>query len=104
MRSLPMVVALAMTAAPCLAQSSAQLEDLKRLTIEELAETDVTSVSRRSERLVDTAAAVSVISSEDLRRMGVMTVPQALQLAGHLHVSAVSGPQYALSARGFAIS
>lgn len=104
MRSFPIVIALAMTAAPCLAQSSAQLEELKRLSIEELAETDVTSVSRRSERLVDTAAAVSVITSEDLRRLGVMSVPEALRLAGHLHVSAVSGPQYAISSRGFAIS
>jgi iron complex outermembrane receptor protein len=64
----------------------------------------VTSVSRRSERLVDTPAAVSVITSEDLRRLGVMTVPEALQLAGHLHVARVSGPQYAISTRGFAIS
>lgn len=104
MRSLSIVIAFAMTATPSLAQSPEQLEGLKRLTIEELAETDVTSVSRRSERLADTAAAVSVISSEDLRRMGVMTVPQALRLAGQLHVSAVSGPQYAISARGFAIS
>lgn len=104
MRTLGLVAAFVMMAAPLAAQSSAQLEDLKRLSIEELADTDVTSVSRRSERLVDTAAAVSVITSEDLRRLGVMSVAQALQLAGHLHVSQVSGPQYAISARGFAIS
>jgi len=104
MRSLPLFVAFTVLAAPGFAQSSAQLEDLKRLSIEELADTDVTSVSRRSERLVDTAAAVSVITDEDLRRLGVMTVPQALRLAGHLHVSNVTGPQYAISARGFAIS
>jgi iron complex outermembrane receptor protein len=104
MRALLFVVAVVMRAAPGEAQSAAQLEDLKRLSIEELAETDVTSVSRRSERLVDTPAAVSVITSEDLRRLGVMTVPEALQLAGHLHVARVSGPQYAISTRGFAIS
>jgi iron complex outermembrane receptor protein len=104
MRSLSVVVAFALIASAAQAQSSAQLEELKRLSIEELAETDVTSVSRRSERLVDTAAAVSIINGEDLRRLGVMSVPQALQLAGHLHVSRVSGPQYAVSARGFAIT
>jgi iron complex outermembrane receptor protein len=104
MRTLPLVVALALMASPLAAQSSAQLEELKRLSIEELAETDITSVSRRSERLADTPAAISVITSEDLRRLGVMTVPHALRLAGHLHVSQVSGPQYAISARGFAIS
>jgi iron complex outermembrane receptor protein len=103
-RSLPLVIVFTLIAARGLAQSQAQLEELKRLSIEELAETDVTSVSRRSERLVDSAAAISVITGEDLRRLGVMSVPQALRLAGHLHVSQVAGPQYAISARGFAIS
>jgi iron complex outermembrane recepter protein len=83
---------------------SGQLDELKQLSIEELADTDVTSASRRIERLADVAAAVSVITGEDLRRMGVMSLAQALQLAGHLHVSRVSGPQYAIAARGFAIS
>lgn len=83
---------------------SGQLEELKQLSIEELVDTDVTSASRRIERLAEVAAAVTVFTGEDLRRMGVMTLPQALRLAGHLHVSQVSGPQYAISARGFAIS
>jgi len=83
---------------------SAQLEALKQLTIEELVDTDVTTASRRIERLADVAAAVTVITGDDLRRMGVMTLPEALRLAGHLHVAQVSGPQYVISARGFAIS
>jgi iron complex outermembrane receptor protein len=103
-RPISFVLVLALIAVPARAQSPAQLEELKRLSIEELAETDVTSVSRRSERLVDSPAAISVITGEDLRRLGVMSVPQALRLAGHLHVAQVSGPQYAISTRGFAIS
>src|SRR6187402_2473126 len=83
---------------------SGQLEELKQLSIEELADTDVTTASRRLERLADVAAAVTVISGEDLRRMGVASLPQALRLAGHLHVAQVSGPQYAITARGFEIS
>ena len=83
---------------------SGQLDELKQLSIEELADTDVTTASRRIERLADVAAAVTVISSEDLRRMGVTTLAQALRLAGQLHVSQISGPQYAITARGFAIS
>jgi iron complex outermembrane recepter protein len=101
---LPLAAAFLLLARLGAAQSTPQLEELKRLSIEELAETDVTSVSRRSERLADAAAAVTVITAEDLRRMGVMNVPQALQLAGQLHVSRVSGPRYAVSARGFAIT
>ncbi|HEX8031807.1 MAG TPA: TonB-dependent receptor, partial [Vicinamibacterales bacterium] len=83
---------------------SGQVEELKQLTIEELADTDVTTASRRIERLGDVAAAVTVITGDDLRRMGVMTLAQALRLAGHLHVAQVTGPQYAITARGFEIS
>jgi len=83
---------------------SRQLEELKQLSIEELVGTDVTTASRRLERLADVAAAVTVISGEDLRRMGVMTLPEALRLAGHLDVVQITGPQYAISARGFTIS
>jgi iron complex outermembrane receptor protein len=83
---------------------SGQLGELKQLSIEELADTDVTSASRRIERLADVAAAITVITGEDLRRMGVMNLAQALRLAGHVHVSQISGPQYGIAARGFAIS
>lgn len=83
---------------------SRQLEELKQLTIEELVGTDVTTASRRLERLADVAAAVTVITGEDLRRMGAMTLPDALRLAGHLDVVQITGPQYAISARGFTIS
>jgi len=83
---------------------SGQLDELKQLSIEELADTDVTSANRRIERLADVAAAITVITGEDLRRMGVTNLAQALRLAGHLHVSQISGPQYGIAARGFAIS
>src|SRR5689334_3726509 len=91
---------------PAFAQTprTGQVDELKQLTIEELVDTDVTSASRRIERLADVAAAVTVITGEDLRRMGVMSLPAALRLAGHLDVTQVSGPQYAISARGFEIS
>jgi iron complex outermembrane receptor protein len=101
--SLLLLLALA-TAASAQTPRSPKLEELKQLSIEELADTDVTTASRRTERLGDVAAAVSVISGEDLRRMGVTTIPQALRLAGHLDVVQISGPQHAISARGFTIS
>jgi iron complex outermembrane recepter protein len=106
---MPWLIAIALIvslAADAIAQTarSGRLEDLKQLSIEELADTDVTSASRRIERLADVAAAITVITGEDLRRMGVMSLAQALRLAGHLHVARVSGPQYAISARGFNIS
>jgi iron complex outermembrane receptor protein len=100
------LVIMVVLAGEVLAQTprSGQLDELKQLSIEELADTDVTSASRRTERLADVAAAITVITGEDLRRMGTMNLAQALRLAGHAHVSQISGPQYGIAARGFSIS
>jgi iron complex outermembrane receptor protein len=84
--------------------SQAQLEGLKRLSIEELAETDITGSGRRPEQLAEIASAVSVITADDLRRYGVMNLAQALRLADTMHVGQVAGPGYAISTRGFNIT
>jgi iron complex outermembrane receptor protein len=84
--------------------SQSQLAELKKLSIEELAETDITGSGRRPEQLEEVAAAVTVITSDDLRRYGVMNMPQALRLAETLHVAQVAGPGYAISERGFNIT
>jgi iron complex outermembrane receptor protein len=76
--------------------------DLKRLTIEELLEIDVTSVSKRIERLSQSAAAVSVLRSEDIRRSGAATLADAMRLADGLDVSRSSGRTWSITARGFA--
>ena len=76
-------------------------QDLKRLSIEELAAIDVTSVSRRAERLSDTAAAVSVIRGEDIRRSGYTTLADAMRLADGLDVARVNSTTWGVSARGF---
>jgi iron complex outermembrane receptor protein len=86
------------------AQSSPQLSELKLLSIEELAETDITGFSRRPEQVDHVAAAVQVITAEELRRYGVMNLPQALRLADTMHVASVGGPQWAISPRGFNIA
>src|SRR5688500_20380803 len=80
--------------------SQAQLAELKKLSIEELAETDITGSGRRPEQLEEVAGAVTVITSDDLRRYGVMNLPQALRLAETLHVAQVAGPGYGHSQRG----
>jgi iron complex outermembrane receptor protein len=70
------------------------------LSIEELANINITSVSRRPERLADAAASVYVITAEDIRRAGVDSLPEALRLAPGLTVAQSSGFAYAISARG----
>ena len=58
-----------------------QAQNLKTLSLEELMQIDVTTVSREPERRIDAPAAVSVITSEDIRRYGVDTLADALRLA-----------------------
>jgi iron complex outermembrane receptor protein len=79
------------------AQSSG---DLTRLSIEDLSNVEVTSVSKRPERLADAPASVYVLGNEDIRRNGVQTVAEALRLAPNLNVQKVDALDYAISARG----
>jgi iron complex outermembrane receptor protein len=74
---------------------------LKRLSIEELMNVEVTSVSRRPERLFDTASAIQVITREEIRRSGATSIPEALRLAPNLEVAQISAREWAISARGF---
>jgi iron complex outermembrane recepter protein len=85
-------------------QARAAGQDLKRLSLEELAEIDVTTAARRVQRLSETAAAVSVIHSEDIRRSGYAALPDALRLADGLDVARITSSSWAISARGFNIS
>jgi iron complex outermembrane recepter protein len=80
------------------------VQDLKRLSIEELAELDVTTAARRVQRLSEAAAAVSVVRGEDVRRSGYSTLADALRLADGVDVARTSGNNWAISARGFNIA
>ena len=71
------------------------------LTLEQLANIEVTSVSKHAERLTDAPASIYVISNEDIRRAGVRTLAEALRLAPNLQVARRSSSAYAISARGF---
>lgn len=77
------------------------LRYLKSLSIEELLQTQITSVSKKSEQLFDVAAAVTVISQEDIERVGALSIPEALRLVPGLQVAQLDGSRYAISSRGF---
>jgi iron complex outermembrane receptor protein len=79
-------------------------QNLKRLSIEELSELDVTSVSRRPERLSQTAAAVSIIRQDDIRRSGVTSFAEAMRLGDGVDVARFDARTWAISARGFNIT
>jgi iron complex outermembrane recepter protein len=74
---------------------------LAELSLEELSNIEITSVSKRAERLSDAAASVFVITADDIRHAGVRSLPEALRLAPNLQVAQTSATGYAISARGF---
>ncbi len=71
------------------------------LSLEELGAIKVTSVSKKSESLNQVPAAVSVITGDDLRRSGVLSLSEALRLAPGVQVARVDMAQTAVSVRGF---
>src|SRR5437667_7977388 len=79
-------------------QSAAKL---KTLSMEQLMDIEVTSVSKRPEKLSETASAIQGITQADIRRSGATSLPEALRLASNLEVAQVDSRQWAISARGF---
>jgi len=75
--------------------------DLTDLEIEDLMELEVTSVSKRSQKVSEVSAAVFVITEEDIRRSGALSVPEILRMAPGLHVAQVDATHWAVTARGF---
>lgn len=95
-------LAMMLACAPAFAfANGTQYAALADLTLEQLSDVVVTSVSRREERLGDAAASVFVISNEDIRRSGATSLPEALRLAPNLQVARINTHQYAITARGF---
>ncbi len=84
-----------------IAQGIIPADTLKKLTMEELMSMEVTSVSKRPEKLVEAASAIQVITNEDIRRSGATSIPEALRLATNLHVAQKNAHDWAISARGF---
>ncbi len=74
---------------------------LKKLSLEELMNIEVMSVSKRPEKLLEAASAIQVITSDDIRRSGAKTLPEVLRLAPNLQVAQINSSQWAISARGF---
>src|SRR5688572_14540470 len=97
-RSTALLVAICLCA--CAASASAQ-DNLKRLSIEELMRIDVTTTARQLQPLGTTAAAIFVITGDDIRRAGVTTIADALLLADGMHVARFNNGTWAISARGF---
>jgi iron complex outermembrane receptor protein len=93
------IVGLAAVPSPGLAQSGAR--DLGQASIEELMNIEITSASRKEQRAGDVAAAVFVITQDDIRRSGMTTIPDLLRLAPGVEVAQINSNKWAVSVRGF---
>lgn len=71
------------------------------LSVEELLNTKVTSVAKKTQSLNDAPAAAFVISNEDIKRSGATSIPDALRLAPGLDVARIDSNKWAVSSRGF---
>jgi iron complex outermembrane recepter protein len=75
--------------------------DLSDRSLEELAKIDVISVAKKEQKLDRTAAAVFVITQEDIRRGGFSSIPEALRIVPGLQVARIDSNKWAISSRGF---
>jgi iron complex outermembrane receptor protein len=89
----------AAVASPCLAQTGPP--SLAQISIEDLMNIEITSASRKEQRAGDVAAAVFVITQEDIRNSGLTTLPDLLRLAPGVDVAQVNANKWAVSIRGF---
>ncbi len=79
----------------------ASQDSLKGLTLEQLGNLEVTSVSKSPVSVVRTPAAVFVITQQDIHRSGATSLPEALRLAPGVEVAQIDGVKWAVGIRGF---
>ena len=76
-------------------------DDLTSLSFEELLSLEVTSVAKKPQRVEEAAAAIFVITQDDIRKTGATTIPELLRLVPGLEVGVIDASNTAVSARGF---
>lgn len=81
--------------------TQSQSNPLKTLTLEELGNVQITSVSKAPEPVYKTAAAIYVITQDDIRRSGATTIPAALRLAPGVEVARIDSNKWSVGIRGF---
>lgn len=82
-------------------ETTSEIQQLRELSLEELLNLEVSTASKKERRLGDTAAAVSVLTAEDLRHSGVTHLADALRLVPGVQVARLDSHHWAISVRGF---
>ena len=81
--------------------STGSAKDFDDLSLEQLINIQVTSVEKRETPLEKSPAAISVVTGDDIRRLGLTTIPDALRLVPGMDVAQINSHEWAVSARGF---
>lgn len=76
-------------------------DDLPELTLPELMNLEVSSAAGKEQRIADTAAAVFVLTREDIRRSGATSIPDALRMVPGLTVARIDANKWAITSRSF---
>ncbi len=72
-----------------------------RMSLDELSDMEITSVSKRAEKASEAPAAVYVLTDEDIHHSGATTIPELLRMVPGLSVAQAGSHQWAISSRGF---
>ena len=75
--------------------------NLKQLSLEQLGNLEVTTVSKEPQAVQRTAAAIYVLTQEDIRRSGATSIPEVLRLVPGVEVARVDSSSWAVGIRGF---
>jgi iron complex outermembrane receptor protein len=75
--------------------------DLTQMSLEDLMQIEVTSVSKKEQRAWKSGAAVYVITQEDIRRSGAANIPDVLRMVPGVNVARINANTWAISIRGF---
>ena len=75
--------------------------DLSDASLEQLMNVDVTSASKKEQKLSKVAASIYVLNQDDIRRSGATSIPDLLRLVPGMDVAQVSQDTWAVSVRGF---
>ncbi len=75
--------------------------DYLNMSLQDMMDMEVTSVSKREEKASQTAAALYVITQEDIRRSGLQSVPELLRPVPGLQVAQSGSQNWAITSRGF---
>ncbi len=74
---------------------------LKQLSLEQLGNLEVTTASKSPQQVWKTPAAIYVITQDDIRRSGALTIPEALRLAPGVEVARIDANKWSVGIRGF---